>query len=59
MTKRIPAHDHRPRDKQWTDAQRIRHAQISSMRQRPPAKITLPKEPWHKENNNGPDNSRL
>ena len=59
MTKRIPAHTHRPRDKQWTDSQRIRHAQISSLRQRPLAKITLPEAPWHKEDTDEPDNSRL
>jgi hypothetical protein len=56
---KYPSHKHRPRRQPWTKEQSIRHAQITSERQRKKQEVTLPKAPWMKEREHGPDNGRL
>lgn len=51
MTKKHPNHgvpkgNHRERSRKHTLSEKIKIAQQSSLRQRPPAPITLPREPW-------------
>jgi len=51
MAKKHPSHNvpkgkHRPRSLKHSDSEKLRIAQQSSLRQRPPAPITLAKEPW-------------
>lgn len=51
MTKKHPNHGvpkgkHRERSRKHTLSEKIKLAQQSSLRQRPPAPITLAREPW-------------
>ena len=45
----VPKSKHRPRSLKHSVAERLRMAQQSSLRQRPPAPITLAQTPWGKK----------
>ena len=54
MAKKHPNHNvpkgkHRTRSLKHSVTERLRHAQQSSLRQRPPAPITLAPTPWEKK----------
>ena len=45
----VPKSKHRPRSNAHSVAERLRAAQQTSLRQRPPAPITFAKAPWEEE----------
>ena len=45
----VPKSKHRTRSLKHSVTERLRHAQQSSLRQRPPAPITLAQTPWEKK----------
>ena len=45
----VPNCKHRPRSLKHSVSERLRTAQQSSLRQRPPAPITLAQAPWEEE----------